>query len=381
MTPHHIIIYAWRQQHPTDPRHPNRVDISTRLHPPMKCRVGPVRNHRYIAMFDRVERHPAAGAERGGHDGRNHAAGQGASGQRNQGEGPGSRCARYRETAATPPRGSLVWKYMAVLARQIRTLSRTSDSQIAVVPSRNRSQSLSHDVTARRCRTRFTKTLPCAVVTCAAMTRTGTRKPSWIFLGVSAFAFGAAVPSEAATATTNFTPIADTHVANTRQRPIRHEHAPAGRRLAAGCTPLMRFQVAGLSGTVTTAKLRLYVNNPSDRRPGGVPLYGRVDRVRRHLEQPTVADRREPRRSRRESNTDSWVEYNVTSAVTANGTFDFILTSSSADGMTFHSRERPSVPSSWWPRRPPIPLPPPPPAIVGRRHADARRPASPARSA
>ena len=31
--------------------------IGTCLDPPMKGRMGPVRNHRYIAMFDRVEVH------------------------------------------------------------------------------------------------------------------------------------------------------------------------------------------------------------------------------------------------------------------------------------------------------------------------------------
>ena len=45
-----------RQKHPTDPRHPNRVD----KHLPSRTDEmsnGPVRNYRYIAMFDRVKVH------------------------------------------------------------------------------------------------------------------------------------------------------------------------------------------------------------------------------------------------------------------------------------------------------------------------------------
>ena len=56
MTRHHIIVYARRQKHPTTLATPIAW-ISTCLHPPMKCRMGPVRNYRYIAMFNRVEVH------------------------------------------------------------------------------------------------------------------------------------------------------------------------------------------------------------------------------------------------------------------------------------------------------------------------------------
>lgn len=36
---------------------------------------------------------------------------------------------------------------------------------------------------------------------------------------------------------------------------------------------------------------------------------------------------------------DTLIEYDVTSVVRGNGTYDFMLTSSSSDGMTFHSQE------------------------------------------
>ena len=157
-------------------------------------------------------------------------------------------------------------------------------------------------------------------------------------MGVSAFAFGAAVPSEAATATTNFNPIADAHVANTTPT----TNFGTSTRPAVDGSPLahtvMRFQVAGLSGTVTSAKLRLFVNNPSTDGPAisrSTGAWTESGVTWNNRPSPTGASLGDLGAV----NTDSWVEYNLTSTITANGTYDFILTTSSADGMTFHSRE------------------------------------------
>ena len=56
MTRHHIIIYARRQQHPRDARHPNSVDKHLSS-PTDEMSMGPVRNRRHVAMFDRFEVH------------------------------------------------------------------------------------------------------------------------------------------------------------------------------------------------------------------------------------------------------------------------------------------------------------------------------------
>ena len=195
----------------------------------------------------------------------------------------------------------LVWKYMAVLARQIRTLSRTSDSQIAVVPSRNRSQSLSHDVTARRCRTRFTKTLPCAVVTCAG--HDTNRYPQTVvdLLGSLCVRVRGRGAQRSSDRHDQLQPdrrrSRREHHANDQ---LWHEHASRRQRIAGGSHPVDALPGGwSLGHGHKREAARLFVNNPSTDGPAIFPLYGRVDRIRRHLEQPTISDRCEPRRSRR----------------------------------------------------------------------------------
>src|SRR5262245_15368934 len=86
------------------------------------------------------------------------------------------------------------------------------------------------------------------------------RFSSWIFV----LAAGAA---PAAAATTTFTPIADAHV----QSDLPTTNFGSSTRPTVDGSPaanaMLRFQVAGLSGTVTSAKLRLFINNPSDDGP------------------------------------------------------------------------------------------------------------------
>jgi Calcineurin-like phosphoesterase len=101
---------------------------------------------------------------------------------------------------------------------------------------------------------------------------------------------------------------------------------------------LVRFDVSGLTGTVTNAKLRLYAGNGS---PDGPSLYptgpdwqetavtwdSRPARIG-----PAAADLGKVK-------TGTWVEYDVTSLVTGNGRQSFELPSVSTDGTGFATKE------------------------------------------
>lgn len=101
---------------------------------------------------------------------------------------------------------------------------------------------------------------------------------------------------------------------------------------------LVRFAVSGISGTVTSAHLRLFANNPSGDGPSvyrssgawtesGVTWSNRPSPTGAALGKLGAVPQ------------DAWVDLDVTAAVTAAGTFDFLLASSSTDGSTYHSRE------------------------------------------
>ena len=110
----------------------------------------------------------------------------------------------------------------------------------------------------------------------------------------------------------------------------------------------LRFTVSGVSGTVESAKLRLFC------------LRSTVDGPAVHLGRSTMAGRR--RRSTGTTgrptapraiadvagvSTNTWVEYDVSSAVAANGTYTFVLLPQSTDGVDFHSRENATIDRSW----------------------------------
>jgi hypothetical protein len=112
-------------------------------------------------------------------------------------------------------------------------------------------------------------------------------------------------------------------------------------------TSFIRFTTSGISGSIQSAKLRVLcttngtANGPAvylansnwvESGTGGVTwnsqpalLSGAFDN------KGTIA-------------TDSWVEYDVTSLVTSNGTFTFALVADSTDGVTFSSREGTTAP-------------------------------------
>jgi hypothetical protein len=101
----------------------------------------------------------------------------------------------------------------------------------------------------------------------------------------------------------------------------------------------LRFTVGGISGTVQNASLRLYderdpsSNGPVVYRSGstwsetGITWSNRPARISGVIANKGRIQRR------------AWVEYNVTSVVTGNGTYSFVLAADSSDGVKFSSRE------------------------------------------
>jgi acid phosphatase type 7 len=100
---------------------------------------------------------------------------------------------------------------------------------------------------------------------------------------------------------------------------------------------LFSFNVTGISGTVSSAKLRLYVTNST---PNAPALYraswysetGVTWNTRPSITGGAVANLGS-------TTTGTWVEYPVTSTVTANGTYHFALVAESTDGFEVTSRE------------------------------------------
>ncbi len=162
--------------------------------------------------------------------------------------------------------------------------------------------------------------------------------------------------------TSTFLSVADSHVASDAPA----TNFGAGTRMLTDGDPqanvLIRFSVSGISGTVTSARLRLFANNPSD---DGPTLY----RTTAAWSEPSVTWNNRPAVSGAALGKlatvplDAWVEYDVTGAVAANGTFDFVLVSATGDGSTYHSREtanRPQLVVTTGDAPPPPPPPPPP---------------------
>jgi hypothetical protein len=101
----------------------------------------------------------------------------------------------------------------------------------------------------------------------------------------------------------------------------------------------VRFAVTGLSGTVQSARLRVYI--PSNGSADGPAVYTTGSSW---TETGITWNNRPSRTSGALDNKGAlsagiWVEYNVTSAVTGNGTFSFVLAADSTDGVVFSSRQ------------------------------------------
>jgi hypothetical protein len=102
----------------------------------------------------------------------------------------------------------------------------------------------------------------------------------------------------------------------------------------------LRFNVSGVSGTVTRARLRVYVTNPT----GNAPAVYRADPNVVWSETGITWNNKPPRVGGIIANLGGisakrYVEYNVTSSVTGNGTYTFNLKAESSDGADFSSKD------------------------------------------
>lgn len=138
--------------------------------------------------------------------------------------------------------------------------------------------------------------------------------------------------------TLTFTPVADASV----QAASPARNFGTGTLLLSDRSPLeesyLRFSVAGVSGTVTSAKLRLYVSNGTSNGPALHPVAGGW------TESGVTWDTRPSRTGAAVANlgtlgAGTFVEYDVTALVRGNGTYDLALVPETSDGVDFASRE------------------------------------------
>ena len=101
----------------------------------------------------------------------------------------------------------------------------------------------------------------------------------------------------------------------------------------------IRFTVAGVSGTVQSAKLRIY--DTTNGSANGPEVYG----TGTSWTETGITWNNRPARTTGvldnvgSVSTSTWVEYDVTTTVTGNGTFSFVLAADSTDAATFSSRQ------------------------------------------
>src|SRR5215213_361338 len=106
----------------------------------------------------------------------------------------------------------------------------------------------------------------------------------------------------------------------------------------------IRFTVTGLTGTIQTARLRLYDTTNASK--NGPAVYAtaaswsesKINWNSRPARTGEALDNQES------ISRNSWIEYDVTTAVTGNGAFSFVLAADSNDAATFSSREGPQPP-------------------------------------
>lgn len=173
------------------------------------------------------------------------------------------------------------------------------------------------------------------------------------------------LPSSArAAAMTVFTPVGDASVYSGKSG-INFGSDPT---LVADDSPktktFLRFEVVGLTGTPTDARLRVWVTNGSSNGPEVRPVTAPWEELAvTYATRPSVgskvADVGKVSAGR-------WLEYDVTGLVTGNGRVDLGVVGDSSDGTGFVSREgseaqRPQLVVQTDDAEPPPPPPPPPP--------------------
>ncbi|MGH9035110.1 MAG: DUF7594 domain-containing protein, partial [Acidimicrobiia bacterium] len=140
-------------------------------------------------------------------------------------------------------------------------------------------------------------------------------------------------------------------------------------RLEVDASPLtesfLRFSVSGVDGAVTSARLRAWVTDGSGNGP-------EVYRSGAGWDESSVTWNTRPGRSgglladAGKLSASTWVEWDVTAAVTGNGAYSFNLVADSSDGTDLATREtganRPQLVVTVGSTPPPPPPPPPPPA-------------------
>lgn len=150
----------------------------------------------------------------------------------------------------------------------------------------------------------------------------------------------------AAPANLTFTPSADTYV---NSGSLTGNYGTATTlRLRGGSSPEYRtyltFNVSGLTGPVTSAKIRLFVTDAS--KSGGSiysvtnPTWG--ERTLNWSNAPLLNST--ALHTAALANKGTWVEYNVTPAITGNGSVSFGLKTTSADSLYFSSKESANPP-------------------------------------
>jgi hypothetical protein len=150
----------------------------------------------------------------------------------------------------------------------------------------------------------------------------------------------ATTPAPPPPTTFTFAPDADARVQEAN--PTSNYGTSTTLRTDAGSDPdvesYLRFSLSGLGGPPTNVKLRLYVTNGSTNGPAvystgtawsetGITWANRPARTSGPTDDKgTVAG-------------NAWVEFDVTTLVTGNGTYSFALANSSSDAVDMHSRE------------------------------------------
>ena len=146
------------------------------------------------------------------------------------------------------------------------------------------------------------------------------------------------VTTPAAPATLTFASVADARVQAANPSSNYGTSSLIGTDASPSVDTYVRFDVAGFSGTVQSARLRLFATNGSVDGPSVSPTssgWGETTLTWGNRPEPTgpATD------DRAGVSSGTWIEWNVTQLVAGNGTVSFVLTQPGTDGADFHSRE------------------------------------------
>ncbi len=165
------------------------------------------------------------------------------------------------------------------------------------------------------------------------------RSVAWLLASATVLiVIAVAVPASAATTTSTATADAKVEEAN----PSANAGTSTALRVDGGSDPdvqtYLRFSVTGVSGTLQSAKLRLWATSPT---ANGPSVFTTSDT----WSETGITWSNKPALSGsgvgKVANiaTSTWAEFDVTSLVSGNGTYDFVLAGTSTDGVDFQSRE------------------------------------------